>query len=327
MSSAPASSSIIYLGLDVHKDSVTIAVLPADGATPTRIDTYPNDFAKLRRVFERHAKDGALRACYEASGAGYVLQRAMRDWGCHCDVIAPSLIPIKPGVQRKHDKYDAGQLARLYRAGELTVIRIPSEAEERVRDVVRCRETLQREVVKSRHSILTFLARRGFTYRGGVPWRPAHSTWLRQLTGATSPLAPEDALVFGEYLALLEYKLSRRDALDHHIEALALTPAYAAAVATLQCFRGLQVHGAMVLATELVDGRRFAAPRQLMAYLAFVSREHSSGTRERRGSIPQAGHAHCRHVLVQAAWAYRLHPKIGPALALRQRGQSPAVTL
>ena len=147
------------------------------------------------------------------------------------------------------------------------------------------------------------------------------------MTGATSPLAPADALVFGEYLALLEYKLSRRDALDHHFEALALTPAYAAAVATLQCFRGLQVHGAMVLATELVDGRRFAAPRQLMAYLAFVSREHSSGTRERRGSIPQAGHAHCRHVLVQAAWAYRLHPKIGPALALRQRGQSPAVTL
>lgn len=150
-SSAP---TIIYLGLDVHKDSVTIAVLPADATAPTRIDKYPNDFAKLRRVCERHAKDGTLRACYEASGAGYVLQRAMQGWGYHCDVIAPSLIPTKPGVQRKHDKYDAGQLARLYRAGELTTIRIPSEAEERVRDVVRCRETLQREAVKSRHYIL-----------------------------------------------------------------------------------------------------------------------------------------------------------------------------
>ena len=327
MPSLTASPAIIYLGLDVHKDSVPIAVLPADASAPTRIDKYPNDFAKLRRVFERCAKEGELRACYEASGAGYVLQRAMKEWGYHCDVIAPSLIPIKPGVQRKHDKYDAGQLARLYRAGELTVIRIPREAEERVRDVVRCRETLQREVVKSRHSILKFLARRGFIYRGGVNWRPAHYTWLRQLTGTTSPLASEDQLVFSEYFALLEYKLSRRDVLDAHIETLALQPAYAPAVAALQCFRGLQVHGAMVLATELVDGRRFASPRQLMAYLGFVPREHSSGARERRGSITKAGNAHCRHVLVQAAWSYRLHPKIGPALAIRQRGQPASVTL
>ena len=131
----------------------------------------------------------------------------------------------------------------------------------------------------------------------------------------------------GEYVALLEYKLSRRDALDHHIAALALTSAYAPAVATLQCFRRLQVHSAMVLATELVDWRRFASPRQLMAYLGFVPREHSSGPRERRGSITKAGNTHCRHVLVQAAWAYRLRPKIGPALAMRQRGQSAAVTL
>ena len=164
-------------------------------------------------------------------------------------------------------------------------------------------------------------------HRGGLHWRPAHYTWLRQLTGATSTLAPEDQIVFGEYFALLEYKLSRRDALDQHIAALALTPAYATAVATLQCFRGVQVHGAMVLATELVDWRRFASPRQLMAYLGFVPREHSSGPRERRGSITKAGNTHCRHVLVQATWAYRLRPKIGPALALRQRGQSAAVTL
>jgi transposase len=215
----------------------------------------------------------------------------------------------------------------LYRAGELTTIRIPSEAEERVRDVVRCRETLQREVMKSRHYILKFLARRGFIYRAGLHWRPAHYVWLRQLTSAASPLAAEDRLVMGEYVALLEYKLSRRDALDQHIADLALTPAYAAAVSTLQCFRGLQVHSAMVLATELVDWRRFDSPRKLMAYRGFVPREHSSGPRERRGSITKAGNTHCRHVLVQAAWAYRLPPKIGPALAVRQRGQSPAVTL
>jgi transposase len=323
--SSSTSPSIIYLGLDVHKDSVTIAVLPAGASAPIRIDKYPNDFAKLRRVFERLAKAGELRACYEASGAGYVLQRTMLAWGYHCDVIAPSLIPKKPGVQRKHDAYDAGQLARLYRAGELTVIRIPTEAEERVRDLVRCRETLQREVVKARHYILKFLARRGFIYRDGTNWRQPHYAWLRQLVAATSPLVAEDRIVFGEYLGLLEYELSRRDELDRRIQAIALTPAYATAVATLQCFRGLQVQAGMVLVTELVDWRRFASPRQLMAYLGFVPREHSSGDRERRGSITKAGNAHCRHVLVQAAWAYRHYPKIGVALKARQQGQSPTV--
>lgn len=124
-----STATIIYLGLDVHKDSATIAVLPGDAAVPARVDRYPNDFAKLRRVFERPAQQGQRRACYAPSGAGNVLHRAMRDWCYRCGVIAPSLIPTKPGVQRRHDKYAAGQWARLYRAGALTVIRIPSEAE------------------------------------------------------------------------------------------------------------------------------------------------------------------------------------------------------
>ncbi|MHB0962266.1 MAG: transposase, partial [Gemmatimonadaceae bacterium] len=138
-------------------------------------------------------------------------------------------------------------------------------------------------------------------------------------------LAAEDRQVFGEYLGLLKYKLSRRDALDEQIEALAFTPALATAVATLQCFRGIQQRAAMVLATEISDWQRFGSPRQLMAYLGLVPREHSSGDRERRGSITKAGNTHCRHVLVQAAWAYRFQPKIGVALKARQRGQSPVV--
>lgn len=320
-----SSATTIYLGLDVHKDSVTIAVLPSGALAPTRVEKLPHDLAKLRRFCERQAGEGTVRACYEASGAGYVLQRAMTAWGYHCDVIAPSLIPIKPGQQRKHDKYDAAQLARLYRAGELTVVRIPTEAEERVRDVVRCRETFQREILKSRHYILKFLARRGFVYREGTHWRQAHYEWLRRLAAASSPLASEDRQVFGEYLGLLEYELSRRDELDRQIGVLALTPTLASAVATLQCFRGIQQQAAMVLATEISDWRRFASPRQLMAYLGLVPREHSSGDRERRGSITKAGNTHVRHVLVQAAWAYRFQPKIGVSLKARQRGQSPVV--
>jgi len=315
------SRPILYLGMDMHKESVTIAVLPGAAASPTRVERLPNDFVKLRRFMDRLAETAEIRACYEASGAGYVLQRAMREWGYACEVIAPSLIPTKPGCQRKHDKYDAAQLARLYRAGELTPVRIPSEAEERVRDIVRCRETFQREALKSRHYILKFLARRGFVYRDGTNWSGRHFVWLRHLASSHSPLAREDALVYGEYLALLEYKLARRDELDRQIEALALSSALATAVAYLQCFRGLQVHSAMVLACELVDWRRFARPGQLMAYLGLVSREDSSGDRERRGSITKAGNRHCRHALVQAAWSYRHKPKIGTALKLRQQGQ------
>lgn len=319
------SRSIIYLGMDVHKESVTIAVLPAGAAAPTRVDRLPNDLAKLHRYLRRLTEEGELRACYEASGAGYVLQRALTEWGVPCEVIAPSLIPKRPGVQRKHDKYDAGQLARLYRAGELTPVRIPSAAEERVRDLVRCRETFQRELMKSRHYVLKFLARRGVVYRAGKAWSQAHVEWLRRLGAPNGPLAAEDRLVLGEYLALLEYKLSRREALDRAIEALALTPALATAVGWLQCFRGVRLHTAMVLATEIVDWARFAEPGELMAYLGLVPRERSTGERERKGALTKAGNAHCRHVLVQAAWSYRFRPKLSAPLKARQRGQPAAV--
>jgi transposase len=320
-----SAASIIYLGMDVHKDSITIAVLPMTAKTPTRLERLPNDLPKLKRFLDRTARDGELRVCYEASGAGYVLHRALREWGYPCDVIAPSLIPKRPGVRRKHDKRDAADLARFYRAGELTPVRIPSEAEERVRDVVRCRETFQREILKSRHYILKFLARRGFVYRDGTNWCTPHLRWLEHLTSEASPLAPADRLVFREYHALLAYKLQRRDELDRQIEQLALTPALAAAVARLQCFRGIALQGAMVLATEIVDWRRFEHPGQLAAYLGLVSREDSSGPRERKGSITKAGNSHCRHVLVQAAWCYHYRPNLSVAIRRRQQGQPPAV--
>ena len=322
---ATAIRSIIYLGMDVHKDSITIAVLPAGAKTATRLDRLPNDLAKLKRYLERLARDGEIRACYEASGAGYVLHRALQAWGYACDVIAPSLIPKRPGVQRKHDKYDASELARHYRAGELTPVRIPSEAEERVRDVVRCRETFQREILKSRHYILKFLARRGFVFREGTNWCTPHLRWLQHLTTEQSPLAPADRLVYREYHALLAYKLQRRDELDREIERLAELPTLAPMVQRLQCFRGIALQGAMVLATEIVDWRRFERPTQLAAYLGLVCREDSTGDRERKGSITKAGNRHCRHVLVQAAWSYHHRPASSVDLKRRQAGQPPAV--
>ena len=325
ISTPTPARTIIYLGMDVHKDSITIAVLPGPAKTPTRLERLPNDLPKLKKWFDRVATQGELRACYEASGAGYVLHRAMREWGYACEVIAPSLIPTRPGVQRKHDKRDATDLARYYRAGELVVVRIPSEAEERVRDVVRCREVFQREILKSRHYILKFLALRGFVYREGTNWCTPHLKWLQHLTTDGSALAADDRLVFREYHALLDYKLQRRAELDRQIERLALLPHLAPMVQALQCFRGIALQSAMVLATELVDWRRFEHPRQLACYLGLVPREDSSGNRVRLGSITKAGNTHCRHVLIQAAWSYRHRPQTSVDLKRRQQGQAPAV--
>jgi transposase len=325
LASMPTARTIIYLGMDVHKESLTIAALPATAKAPTRLDRLPNDLPKLKKWLDRVARDGEIRACYEASGAGYVLHRALTEWGYACEVIAPSLIPKRPGVQRKHDKRDATDLARLYRANELVVVRIPSEADERVRDVVRCRETFQREILKSRHYILKFLARRGFVFRDGTNWCTPHLQWLQHLTTDGSALAPDDRLVFREYHALLMYKLQRRDELDRQIEQLALLPTLAPMVARLQCVRGIALQSAMVLATEIVDWRRFDRPAQLACYLGLVSREDSSGDRHRLGSITKAGNTHCRHVLVQAAWSYRHRPQTSVELKRRQQDQPPAV--
>jgi transposase len=314
-----SASSKIHVGMDVHKDTVMIAVLPEDADEPTIVKQLPNDEAKLRRFLARVAEDGELCCCYEASGAGYVLHRAIEGWGHACEVIAPSLIPTRPGHRRKHDRFDAVELARQHRAGMLVPIRVPSAAEERVRDLVRCRETFQREILKSRHYILKFLRRRGFVFRDGSNWTQKHLTWIRSLLN-DDRIVDEDRDVLSEYLALLEYKLDRRDDLDRKIEKLALSPNYREAVGRLRSLRGIDTHGAMVLRSELGDLRRFSGPRPLMAFVGLVPSEHSSGSRENRGSITKAGNSHCRHILVQAAWSYRHPPRVGAGLRARQEG-------
>jgi transposase len=318
------SSSIIWIGMDVHKDSVMVAVFRDSATEPEIVKPLPNDHGKLRRFLERWSRQGLVRSCYEASGAGYVLHRQFTDWGYECDVVAPSLIPVRSGERRKHDRKDAIQLARLYRAGELVTIHIPSAAQERVRDLVRCRQCFQREILRSRHYVLKFLTRRGLVYREGSHWTVRHRNWLHGLL-RNEGLASEDRSVFGEYLALLDYKVSRREDLDEQIHTLAFSPAYKPEIDRLRCFRGIDTIGAMTLLTEVGDWRRFERPGQLMAYLGLVPSEHSSGDRHHRGPITKAGNSRCRHVLVQAAWHYRHRPALGPRLESRQRGQSPDV--
>ncbi len=318
------SSVNFWVGLDVHKDSITAAVFRNRDPEPLRVDRLPYDLRKIRRYFQRLQAEGNVRACYEASGAGYVLQRSLAEWDVECHLAAPSLIPRRAGEHRKTDRRDAIKIARDFRDDRLVLIQIPTEDDERVRDLVRCRETFQREIVKSRHYILKFMRRRGFIYREGDHWTLRHMNWVRQVL-APGTLADEDHVVLSEYLALLEYKLQRRDELDPRIEALALTPRYKPLVDRICCFRGFKTHAAMVLATELGDVRRFESPRQLMAYVGLVPSEHSSGDRRRLGAITKAGNARVRHILIQSAWHSRKRPAVGAPLRRRQRGQDPDV--
>ena len=188
------SDSLVFVGMDVHQDTVTLAVFEGVSKEPALVQKLPNDPRKLRRFFDRWAERGELRTCYEASGAGYVLCRELTEWGYACEIVAPSMIPIRPGEQRKHDRRDAIMLARLYRAGELVPIRIPSPTDERVRDLVRCRQIFQREVLRSRHYVLKFLSRRGFVFRHGGRWGPKHRAWLERLLHEQR-LAPQDRAV------------------------------------------------------------------------------------------------------------------------------------
>jgi transposase len=319
-----SASVNFWVGLDVHKESITAAVFRNRDPEPLRVDRLPNNLRKIRRYFQRLQAEGTVRACYEASGAGYVLQRALTEWGTECHLAAPSLIPRRAGERRKTDRRDAIKIGRDFRDNRLVLIHVPTEVDERVRDLVRCREAFQREIIRSRHYILKFMRRRGLIYRDGEHWTVRHMNWIRQAL-APDVLADEDHVVLSEYLALLDYKLQRRDELDQRIAALALTPRYKPLVDRICCFRGFKTQAAMVIATELGDLRRFDNPRQLMAYVGLIPSEHSSGDRRRLGAITKAGNARVRHVLIQAARQYRRRPNVGPPLRRRQLGQDPSV--
>lgn len=309
-----------FVGIDLHQDTVTLAVLP-EGASECRcVETFSSDASRVRSFLKRVSKEGPVRACYEAGSCGYVLQRQITSWGWDCQVIAPSLIPRSPGDRVKTDRRDADRLAKHLRAGLLTSVRVPSEAEERVRSLVRCRGTLTREILASRHYILKLLQSRGHRFRDGRNWSQAHWTWLRGLD-----LGGEDALTLLTYLSLLEDKLRLRRVVDERLEALAKEEPWRGPVGRLCCLRGVKTLTALTLASEIGDARRFSTARQLMAYLGLNVCEYSSGGSERRGGITKAGNAHCRSVLVEAAWNYRHRPKESKDLLARSAGQAEAV--
>src|SRR5205809_600117 len=241
--------------------------------------------------------------------------------GVACAVIAPALTPRRPGQRIKTDRRDAAKLVRLFRAGELTAIHVLDESEEAVRDLVRCRDDIRRDVLRWRHRVLKLLARHGHAYLTGKNWSHAHWRWIREQRFDLPPLQRAvESTVFA-----LEQALARQAELDKELEALAATAPYREPVGWLRCFRGIDTLSAIILLAEVVDFQRFRRPRELMAYLGLVPSEYSSGETQRRGALTKAGNSHARRVLVEAAWHYRHRPTIGRALASRTHGQPDEV--
>ena len=232
-------------------------------------------------------------------------------------MIAPALTPRRPGQRIKTDRRDAAKLVRLFRAGELTPIHVPDEAEEAVRDLLRCRDDVREDVLRWRHRLLKFLVRHGRVYRTGTHWSQRHWTWIR----AQRFDLPALQRTFDATLFAVEQALARLAELDQEIEALAEHAPYREPVGWLRCFRGIDTLSAMILLAEIVDFQRFRTPRELMAYLGLVPSEYSSGDTQRRGRITKAGNTHVRRILVEAAWHYRHRPRLGRAMAARIQGQ------
>ena len=240
-----------YVGLDVHKGTISVAMLQPghQEALEWRIAHEPQ---ALRRLVRKLHSKGVVRCCYEAGPTGYPLKRQLDSAGLPCMVVAPSLIPVRQGDHIKTDHRDARKLAGLLRAGLLTEVHSPSEDEEAVRDLCRCREDAQQDLVRARHRLGKFLLRRGLVFRGGWTWSQRHRTWLNGLKFERTP----DRVVFEDYLLAVEQQEARVAALDEQLEAVSQEEPYRTPVAWLRCFRGIATVTAITLVAELHDPRR-----------------------------------------------------------------------
>jgi transposase len=306
-----------FVGIDAHKKDLFIAMLIGDQSTPVtwQLANEPNAVRRLVRKLEREAP-GPVRACYEAGPCGYALQRQMTTTRVSCQVIAPALVPRKPGERVKTNRRDARKLVELLRAGLLTEVRPPTPEEEAVRDLCRARDDARADLQRCRHRLGKLLLRRGLHY-SGRNWTRAHRQWMDSLTWTHAA----ERVVVEDYLLAIDQVEARLSELDVRLTAIAQTDPYREPVAWLRCFRGIDTLTAILILAELHDFRRFQAPRALMAYVGLVPGEDSTGEKHRRGRITRTGNSVVRRLLVETAWHYQHRPAVGVGLARRRKGQ------
>jgi transposase len=316
-------SSTLYVGLDVHKDSIAVAYVAEDHGAEViyrgTIGTRHADLDQLVRSLQSKATH--LVFVYEAGPCGYWLYRYLAKKGQVCWVVAPSLIPKKAGDRVKTDRRDAVQLARLMRSGDLTPVYVPKREDEAIRDLTRARADALRDLKAAKFRLKAFWLRHDIRYTGRATWGPAHLRWLSEVVCPT----PAQQIVFQEYVRAVNEHTERLQRLEQELQEQVKAWRLHPVVEALQALRGVQFTVAVTTVAELGDLTRFDNPRQLMKFLGLIPSEYSSGERRRQGSITKAGNTHARHALVEGAWAYRYPAKVSRHLQLRLETQPKAI--
>ena len=311
----------VVVGLDVHKDTIMACIFdPSSGeiGTARQFKNAPDRIARFVRTLRASGREGDF--CYEASSCGYVIYRQLHALGVACSVIAPTSIPRRAGDRIKTDRRDAEKLATMYAGGLLESVDVPDRELERVRSLVRCRLTLAEDLVRVKHRTTRHLESRGHVYRLGQNWTQKFWAWMNKIT-----LEGADETVLRVWVEKIHYLEGQMLSVDVELAHEAENERLRDTVQKLGAFRGVALLTALTLATELGDIRRFASPRQLMAYLGMVPSEHSSGARTHRGPITKSGNTRARKALVSAAWKYTAKPARSASLIKRQEGVDPHV--
>ncbi|MFW5988253.1 MAG: IS110 family transposase [bacterium] len=311
-----------FVGLDVHKDTITIARANGYIGDVKIYGTINNNFKSLKKVLLKFNDPEHLKVCYEAGPCGYSIYRQLTNIGVECKVAAPSLIPRTPGNRVKTDRRDAKKLTSLFRSNELSFVWVPDKNSEALRDLIRARESAVQDLTRAKNRIKQFLLRYNiFPPQNINPWTVVYRQWLDKIKFEFET----QYFVFREYVQAYDYAKLKVERFDKTVEDHSKTCSQADFINALKAFRGIKTITAATIACEIGDVRRFPHPRSIMAYLGTVPSEHSSGNTRHQGSITKTGNAHLRRVIVEACWHYRYEPKVSYSLNKRQKGVSPKI--